>query len=220
MEPTRPSSKPAKAFAPTPLDNSVRLGLFGGTFDPPHVGHLLAASDAFEALELDRLVFVPNAIQPLKTDGSGASAPDRLEMVRRLCHDDPRFSVDSIEVDRGGLSFTVDTLREYRRREPNAALFLLVGEDVLGSLPSWREISVVMELAQLAVLTRHAAKTGVDQGRRVWTRHIDVSSTEVRARVRAGWSINGFVPDQVAGYIAERGLYREARGTKQEARDE
>jgi nicotinate-nucleotide adenylyltransferase len=188
----------------------VRLGLFGGTFDPPHVGHLLAASDAFEALQLDRLVFVPNAVQPLKagrTGGAIAPAPDRLEMVRRLCHGDARFLCDSIEVDRGGLSFTVETLRAYRSRFPEAALILLIGEDVVDSLPSWRESAAVLELAELVVLTRGAAPA-TGPGRRVPTRRIDVSSTEIRARARAGLSLTGFMPDQVAAYITERGLYR------------
>jgi len=188
----------------------VRLGLFGGTFDPPHVGHLLAASDAFEALKLDRLVFIPNAVQPLKAGTSGtvvAPAPDRLEMVRRLCHGDARFDCDSIEVDRGGLSFTIDTLRAYRARHSYAALFLLIGEDVVDSLPSWRESASVLEMAELVVLTRGAAP-GAGPGRRVATRRIDVSSTEIRARVRAGLSLKGFMPDRVAAYITERGLYR------------
>jgi nicotinate-nucleotide adenylyltransferase len=188
----------------------VRLGLFGGTFDPPHVGHLLAASDAFEALALDRLTFIPNAVQPLKAGQSGgivAPAPDRLEMVRRLCQGDARFSCDSIEVDRGGLSFTIDTLRAYRGQFPDAALFLLIGEDVVGSLPSWREAEAVRELAELVVLTRGAAP-GSGPERRITARRVDVSSTEIRARVRAGLSLTGFVPERVAAYITERGLYR------------
>lgn len=190
----------------------MRIGLFGGTFDPPHVGHLLAASDAFEALELDRLVFIPNAVQPLKAGQSGgviAPAPDRLEMVRRLCHGDARFTCDSIEVDRGGLSFTIDTLRAYRAQFPDAALFLLIGEDVVESLPSWRESHELFKLAALIVLTRGEADPEAGwQWRRVNARRVDVSSTEIRARVRAGQSLAGFVPERVAAYITERGLYR------------
>lgn len=185
----------------------MRLGLFGGTFDPPHAGHLLAASDVFEALKLDRLVFVPNAIQPLKKGSAFAPAPDRLEMVRRLCHGDARFDCDAIEVERGGLSFTVETLRAYRTRFPGAALFLLIGEDVVESLPSWRESASVLELAELIVMTRGASDRG-GPGRRVATRRVDVSSTEIRARVKAGRSLVGFVPDAVAEYIKERGLYQ------------
>jgi nicotinate-nucleotide adenylyltransferase len=190
----------------------VRLGLFGGTFDPPHVGHLLAASDAFEALELDRLAFIPNAVQPLKAGqigGAVAPAPDRLEMVRRLCQGDARFVCDSIEVDRGGLSFTIETLRAYRARFPGAALFLLIGEDVVGSLPSWRDSDDLVKLATLIVLTRGEGDPDAGwQWRRVNARRVDVSSTEIRERLKAGLSLTGFVPEQVAAYITERGLYR------------
>jgi nicotinate-nucleotide adenylyltransferase len=193
----------------------VRVGLFGGTFDPPHLGHLLAASDACEALELDRLVFVPNSVQPLKSALPAASAQDRLEMVRRLCQDDARFGVDPIEVERGGLSYTVDTLRAYRDRHPGAALFLLVGADVLESLPAWRDTATVLELAQLIVLTRGAMPAGVSgAGRALATRQVEMSSTEIRARVRAGLSIKGFVPDSVAAYIVDRRLYLETNAER------
>ena len=128
--------RPAPGFARIRPAKPVRLGLFGGTFDPPHIGHILVASDAFERLSLDRLVFVPNAVQPLKAGRPTAGAADRLEMVRLVCQGDARFDVDAIEVDRGGLSFTVDTLRAYRERHPDAALFLLVGEDAARTLPS------------------------------------------------------------------------------------
>lgn len=185
--------------------------MFGGTFDPPHVGHLIVASDAFEALELDRLVFIPNAMQPLKAGTSAepvASAPDRLEMVRLLCQGDPRFACDSIEVDRGGLSFTVDTLRAYRERYPGAALFLLIGDDVFPTLPSWREGKAVLELATLVVLGRGEFNPEEPPAwRRVTTRRIDVSSTEVRRRVRDGLRLTGFVPGPVSQYIAQHRLY-------------
>jgi nicotinate-nucleotide adenylyltransferase len=183
----------------------VRLGLFGGTFDPPHIGHMLVASDAFDQLSLDRLVFVPNAVQPLKT-GPTASPADRLEMVRLTCQGDARFDVDAIEVDRGGLSFTADTLRAYRERHPDAALFLLVGEDAARTLPSWREPAAILELAELIVLTRGEGADG-SSGRRLHTRRIDISATEIRDRVRAGRSIRGFVTDEVARYIGQHRLY-------------
>lgn len=184
----------------------MRLGLFGGTFDPPHAGHLLVASDAFEQLSLDKLVFVPNATQPLKADRPTASAADRLEMVRLVCQGDARFGVDAIEVDRGGLSFTVETLRAYRDRHPDAALFLLIGEDAAQTLPSWREPAAILELAEVIVLTRGEGADGAP-GRRLHTRRIDISATEIRRRVRAGRSIHGFVADDVARYIESHRLY-------------
>jgi nicotinate-nucleotide adenylyltransferase len=201
----------------------VRLGIFGGTFDPPHVGHLLAASDAIEHLVLDRLIFVPAAVQPLKASRSTALAADRLEMVQLTVGDDPRLETDSVELDREGLSYTVDTLREFARRHPSAERYFLVGADVLSSFAQWRDPKIVLELATLAVLTRRSegeTSTGparassemdADIARRstvVPTRRIDVSSTEIRERVRTGRSIHGFVTDAVAGYISSHGLYR------------
>jgi nicotinate-nucleotide adenylyltransferase len=209
----------------------VRLGIFGGTFDPPHVGHLLAASDAIEHLALDRLVFVPAAVQPLKASRSTAPGPDRLSMVRLMVSGDPRLDADSVELDREGLSYTVDTLKEFARRYPLAERYFLVGADVLSSFAQWRDPQTVLELASLAVLTRRAdlGRDTVDRSiaadvsgvsrsaldtelaRRatlVPTRRVDVSSTEIRDRVRSGRSIHGFVTDAVAEYIRSHGLYR------------
>ena len=134
----------------------MRLGIFGGTFDPPHVGHLLAASDAIEHLGLDRLVFVPAAVQPLKAGRDTAPALDRLAMVRLTVGRDPRLETDAVELDRDGLSYTVDTLREFGRRYPSAERYFLVGADVLASFAQWREPQTVLELATLAVLTRRS----------------------------------------------------------------
>jgi nicotinate-nucleotide adenylyltransferase len=197
----------------------MRIGILGGTFDPPHVGHLLAATDAFEALGLDRIVFIPAAEQPLKAGSGVAPAHDRLAMVGLAIEGDPRYSVDAVEIERGGLSYSVDTLRTLheRWREDRAlALFLLLGEDVVATLPKWREPHVLASLAELAILTRaprpnDAGTVGEERraaGRVVQTRRVDVSSTEIRARVRAGKSIRGFVPAAVDEYIAEHRLYR------------
>lgn len=191
----------------------MRIGILGGSFDPPHLGHLLAATDAVETLALDRLVFIPAAEQPLKAGLAAAPAIDRLAMVRLLAGRDPRFGVDSIEVDRGGLSFTVDTLRTLRERwleSDPLALFLLIGADVAATLPKWRDPEGVAALAEVVMLTREGGAEDLPSGvaRRIRTRRVDVSSTEVRARVRAGQSIRGFVPDAVAQYIATAGLYQ------------
>jgi nicotinate-nucleotide adenylyltransferase len=215
----------------------VRLGIFGGTFDPPHVGHLLAASDAFEHLSLDRLVFVPAATQPLKAHrDAGAAAAQRLAMVRLVTAGDPRFSTDSVEVDREGLSYTVETLREFRDQFPSAERYFLVGADVLSSFAKWRDPREILSLATLAVLTRRddggstasdaregSSSPGVIAGALlpdalaselsarsvlVPTRRIDLSSTEIRDRVRCGRPIRGFVMDAVAEYISSHGLYR------------
>ncbi len=194
----------------------MRLGIFGGTFDPPHVGHLLAASDASEHLALDRLVLVPAAMQPLKARRVSAAAADRLAMVRLTAGTDPRLETDSVEVDREGLSYTVDTLEDFSRRFPSAEMFLLVGADVLSTFGQWRHPHTILELATLAVLRRaDSGGTVVEMdgelARRavfIPTRRVDVSSTEIRDRVRTGRSIHGFVTDAVAEYIGSHGLYR------------
>jgi nicotinate-nucleotide adenylyltransferase len=199
----------------------MRIGVFGGTFDPPHVGHLLVAADACEHLALDRIVFVPAGTQPLKAGAISADATARLAMTRLLIGQDPRFEVDPIEIDRGGLSFMVDTLGALADRWSGAELFLLVGADVLATFDRWRDPAGVRRLATLVVLTRAgdaAAEVTQDAGtdqalvggppRRVGTRRVDVSSTEIRSRVRAGRSIRGFVPESVADFIESAGLYR------------
>lgn len=191
----------------------MRFAILGGSFDPPHIGHLLAAQDAFDQLALDRLIFVPAAVQPLKRAEVTPEAT-RLEMVRRMVGDDPRFEVSDVEVRRGGLSFTVDTLEHFARLHPDAERFLLLGADVLATFGQWREPDRVLQLAQPVILVRQGGEfplpDALDHRRvlRLPTRRVDVSSTEVRERVRAGLSIRGFVTEGVAALIERDALYR------------
>lgn len=198
----------------------MRIGILGGSFDPPHVGHLLVAQDALDELALDRLLIVPAAQQPLK-GGDQTPAAHRLAMVEACFGGIPRIEVDPIEIDRGGLSFMVDTVESLRRRWPSAMLHLLVGDDVVSTLPRWRDVSRLLSMVQLVVLHRAdrghdvaaltvpLASVGASTARRLATRRVDLSSTEIRARVRDARSIRGFVPDAVATYIATTGLYLE-----------
>jgi nicotinate-nucleotide adenylyltransferase len=192
----------------------VRLGVFGGTFDPPHVGHILLASDVCEALNLDRLIFVPTGAQPLKLDNPPVASPqDRLEMVRLAVADDAYYSVDDAEINRKGLSYTVDTLEHLSQRNPAAKLFLLLGEDALASFDKWRNPDRIRELATVALMRRGGSSSGrlgnIPEGAiEVSTRRIDISSTEIRERLRADKSIKGFVPESVERFIDARGLYR------------
>lgn len=199
----------------------------GGTFDPPHIGHFLAASDAFDQLQLDRLFFIPAATQPLKQHQASSPATHRLRMVQLMVEGDRRFEVDEIEINRTGLSFTVDTLEEYARRLPHATRYFLLGVDAYDLLDQWRDAARVVNLAHLVVLTRSASpgdasvmnqETVMEKVRSIGgsnaatprvlhTRRIDVSSTEIRERVRAGRSIRGYVHDAVGRYIAINGLY-------------
>lgn len=193
----------------------MRLAIFGGSFDPPHIGHLLAAGDAADQLELARIVFVPAATQPLKVGRATATAQQRLDMVRLLAEGDPRFEVSDVEVNRSGLSFTVDTLTHFAGLYPADERFLLLGKDVLGTFDQWKEPTQVVKLARPVLLERgDEAETPLPVAMRdadvvhLPTRRIDVSSTEIRERVGEGRSIKGFVTDGVAAYIARAALYR------------
>ena len=144
----------------------MRLGVLGGTFDPPHVGHLLAASDACEALSLDKLLFVPAKVPPYKARTVQASPEQRLQMLALTIGDDPRFEASRLELDRDGLSFTVDTLQALSESEPDASLFMLIGEDLATQIASWRDAARIAELATIVVLARatdgDAQRAGVD----------------------------------------------------------
>jgi nicotinate-nucleotide adenylyltransferase len=191
----------------------VRLGVLGGTFDPPHIGHLLAASDACEALALDRVAFVPAAVPPFKSRTVQATAEQRLRMLELTIDGDSRFEASRLELERDGLSFTVDTLAALADATPGISLFHLIGEDLATQIASWREAPRIAELATIVVLARGdgVAASALESSlpmTRLQTRRVDVSSTEIRDRVRAGRPIHGFVTDAVASFIDAAGLYR------------
>jgi len=191
----------------------VRIGVFGGTFDPPHVGHLILAADACDALSLDRLIFVPAAAQPFKVETPAVASPaDRLEMVRLAVAEDPRYSVEDTEIRREGLSYTVDTLEEIVGNNTGAEIFLLIGEDTLAGFSGWKKQARIREIATIAVMRRAGApRTGEsmrsDGVVELSARRIDVSSTEIRERLKSGKSIKGFVPESVERFITMRRLY-------------
>jgi nicotinate-nucleotide adenylyltransferase len=195
--------------------------VFGGTFDPPHLGHLLAAVDAFEKLSLRRILIVPNYVQPLKADAQ-ATAEQRLAMVRLMVGGDPRFEVEAGEVERKGMSYSVDTLEDLTRRYKGSQLYFLIGRDALRRFAHWRSPERIRQLATLVVVTRREEAAdlapggipglaeGVPAGvMTVMTRTIDISSSEIRERVRLGRSIRGFVTPEVEAFIADNRLYRQ-----------
>ena len=191
----------------------MRLGVYGGSFDPPHLGHLLPVIDAAEQLELDGVRFVPASTQPLKVGRASASPADRLAMTERLVQGIPGFSVDPAEIDRPGLSYTVDTLAGLAAANPGAELFLLLGADAYALFDKWREPERIRALATVVVMVRGdstltPSATGEEQVQVLQSRRVDISSTELRARVRDGRTIRGFVPDAVADYVAKHRLYR------------
>jgi nicotinate-nucleotide adenylyltransferase len=207
----------------------VHIGLFGGTFDPPHVGHLLLALDAVETLGLDELRVVPTGRQPLR-EAAAATPAERLALAEACFGGLPRTVVDPIEIDRGGLSFTVDTVMAFRDRWPEARVSLLLGEDAAAGLPRWREPERLLTMVDLVVVRRAtetvAAETsapddaaptpssapwtawpGIRPVRRLTVRRVDVSATEIRARVARGLPIRGFVTDAVAALVSAQGMY-------------
>jgi nicotinate-nucleotide adenylyltransferase len=190
----------------------VRIGILGGTFDPPHLGHLVMASEACEALGLERLIWIPSAEHPFKRDRVRTPAETRLAMVRAAIQGDARFEASDLEMRREGPSYTVDTLRELTALHPGAELFLLVGADVVREMPDWREPMEVARLARIAAITREGE--GIPDGSRLPTRSVpvtrlDVSATEIRRRVAAGQTIRYLVPEAVLALIEADGLYRE-----------
>ncbi len=187
------------------------IGLFGGSFDPVHLGHLLVAQAAREELELDRLFFIPAAQSPFKPERQPTAAKERLRLLRLALAGWAWCEVDRQEIGRGGVSFTIETVREYARRFPQAQLFYLIGADHVAQLPKWREAGALAGLAQFAVIPRpgqaEAALPPPFRGRLLGGFPLAVSSSQIRARVKAGRDISGLVPPAVAEAILNNGLY-------------
>lgn len=195
-----------------------RLGVFGGTFDPPHVGHLALAEWAREELSLDRVLFVPAGTPPHKASAR-AGAAHRLAMTRAAVRGNPAFAVSTIETRRAGPSYTADTLAAIARAHPKAELWLLMGADMYATFDSWVRPGEIAALATLAVALRPGTKAprasrAATRGRGVrWLANpaLEVSSSAVRARAARGRSLRYLVPDAVARYVAKHRLYRKAR---------
>ena len=195
----------------------MRLGIFGGSFDPVHYGHLLLAEAAREEARLDEVWFVPVAISPHKVSAQAeepAAGEHRAAMLELAVAWDPRLVVDRLELQRGGVSYTVETMRLLREKEPDTEWFLIVGGDIVPELPQWKSAEELPELARVVVITRGNAD-GAGRlpypGRSTLVRvpDLEVSSTAIRERVAAGRSIRYWVPPAVEAYIREHGLYRE-----------
>jgi nicotinate-nucleotide adenylyltransferase len=207
----------------------LRLGIFGGTFDPIHLGHLRLAEEAREHLALDRVLFVPNRVSPFKSGRTITAPAARLEMARRAVADNPAFVVSAVEVERSdGPSYTIDTVRALRAEHgPQTEMHLLTGTDAVRDLPGWREPDALLSLVQIAA----AARPGVDKSAVLaslspaWAARIafipmtalDISASDLRARVAAGRSITYLVPRAVETFIREHGLYAASKPRKEDA---
>ena len=190
------------------------IGLFGGSFDPIHHGHLLVAQAVVEALGLEELRFVPAREQPFKQGRHGAPAEARAAMVELAIAGEPRFRLERSELLRPGPSYTVDTLREIGAREAGRELALVVGADSAEEMPTWREGAAIPTLARVVAFARAGRRVPASPlvWRTVEVPAIDISATAVRARARAGRSLRWWVPDAVADYVAAHGFYRDGDG--------
>jgi nicotinate-nucleotide adenylyltransferase len=186
----------------------LRLGLFGGTFDPPHIGHLVVAQDVVETLGLDRLLFVPARVPPHKTEREISPPGIRLEMVLAMVAGNDRFGVSEVELRREGPSYTVDTLTHYREQKPEAEIFFLMGADQATALDTWQEPGRVSDLATLVVMDRAGAGAPAGDFLSVPVTRVDLSATEIRKRVLDGRSIRYLVPEAVRQIIESNRLYR------------
>jgi nicotinate-nucleotide adenylyltransferase len=223
------------------MTRTSRVGIYGGTFNPIHTAHLRAAEEVAEALDLERVVFVPSAQPPHKRPSEGdpiAPAAERLAWVRIAVEDNPRFDVDPLEVERGGSSFAVDTLRIIGRKTAPELPVFIIGHDAFVDLGSWREPERLITLAHFAVITRPPAKmgslaewlpgvyrdavevapdglSGRHRAAGTWIRLVevsalDISSSDIRARLREGRSVRYLVPDAVVEAIARSGAFAPA----------
>ena len=198
-----------------------RIGIMGGTFDPIHMGHLITAEMVRCAVHLDEILFIPSARPPHKDGTRTASPEDRLAMTKQAVQENPHFSVSDIELRREGPSYTVDTIAELLKQSDGAELFFITGADAMNDLYLWHEPGLLLRSCQFIVATRQGAplneallaeKFTAEERSHIQvlpTPHLEISSTVIRARIRAGLSIRHLVPRVVEEYIEERGLYRE-----------
>jgi nicotinate-nucleotide adenylyltransferase len=201
----------------------MKLGLFGGSFDPVHLGHLLVAQAAVEELGLDRLFFLPAAQSPFKPENQPAPAPARLQLLRLALAGRTNCEIDDQEIRRGGVSYTIETLRDYAKRFPHDELFYLIGADNAAKLNEWREADKLAKLAEFVAIPRPVWSSGFSRpeppeggtpnfpppfrGRTLKGFPLAVSSSEIRARVKAGLPVEPLVPPPVAEAIRAAKLY-------------
>lgn len=199
----------------------MRIGIYGGTFDPPHVGHRKYALDAIEKLELDMLIVIPTYVAPHKFHRGTADCTDRMAMVQMLFEDDCRVTVSDIEIQRQGKSYTVDTVKQLREDYPDDELIFLMGSDMLLSFHRWREPEEIIKYVRICAVTR-CDEIGEDELKKYVSEYfpsdgerfiicdfepIELSSTDVRSAVKNGESISEMVLPQIEEYIKEKELY-------------
>lgn len=191
------------------------VGIMGGTFDPIHIGHLLAASSALEAAQLDEVWFIPSSSPPLKPNAPIATAQQRLAMVERAIADDDRFRALDIELSRGGTSYSYDTIMALMKQYPDCRFSYIIGSDRIHDLPTWYKAEQLKELIQFIGLNRPSEPLQLDSLSSDWRSKltivpmplIDISSTLIRNRLRSGLSVRYYVPDEVEQYLRGEQIY-------------
>ena len=204
-------SNDAKGAGTNLKPKAARVGLLGGSFDPVHLGHMFVAQTAREELNLDRLFFIPAAQSPFKPDRQAAPANERLRLLRLALAGKPWCGIDEQEIQRGGVSYTIETARDYARRFPEAELFYLIGTDHVGQLGSWREAEALATLLQFVVIPRPGEAAAEFpwpfRGQTLAGFPLAISSSQIRARIKSGAEIEHLVPSAVAEAIRNNRLY-------------
>ena len=192
----------------------MRIGFLGGSFDPVHFGHLIAAQDVLEQYKLDRLILVPAAQAPLKPNDVASSPEDRLTMLSAAIERDRRLELSDFELQKGGISYTIDSVRHFRAQFPKDELFWIIGGDQLPLLPQWKDIDQLAQMIEFIFLERpnHPSKPHTEISglrlRRCDGHLIEISSSALRQRAKEGLSLHYFCPQKVIAYIEAKKLYR------------
>lgn len=188
----------------------MRVGLLGGAFDPPHLGHLICAQYTLEALELDKIVFIPSGDHPFKRNDVVASAADRLAMVKLSVAGHDAFEVSNAEVERQGITYMIDTIEQIRSEHPDWEFYLLIGADCIAEFDKWHRYQDILASVKVAIFRRSTTAAIVTSHPFIFpdTPILDISSTEIRTRVREGKDIRYLVTPEVANFINSRKLYR------------
>lgn len=192
------------------MSTPTQVGIFGGTFNPPHFGHLIAAQAAVEQLNLDQLLWIPTGSSYHKNErGVG---DHRLEMVKLAIAGNPRFSVSTVDIERAGPTYTFDTITDLEEQMPDATFTVVVGQDSWNSFASWHRADELQRRVRIAVVNRNSADFGQESDRLRWVRipQIDLSSSAARSRAESRQSLRYWMPDSVAEYITTHRLYQES----------
>ena len=188
-------------------------GVFGGSFDPIHVGHLILARDVLEQVKLQRILFIPSSRSPLTEEPPRASGKDRLDLVRASIADEPAFKVSDLEIRDGGVNYTINTIEALRAEHPGDCFSMIIGGDQLEQLHKWEKVKKLIELTEFICLERSGFTTKAHaelvnfRSHPIKPRIVEISSTEIRHRIRNNFPVQNLVPEPAFKLIRERGLY-------------